>query len=153
MEWLNKVKQLCTNSAVGEGLAAVKYELLRKTGVAVCDAVYGNIVRFLPASWRISLFMKRKTGRRITHVILAQAAGHTLYLFKDKMSPEYAKMTELLRQASWAASATAMVELTNVDELFDMLVPEEAKTILKNALPEVDALEKQIEQQRLDQGK
>lgn len=144
MNWLNKVKDFCDNSAVGEGLAAMKYELLRKTGVAVCDSIHANVMRFLPQSWRATLFMMSPTGKRIMHIVMAQAAGHALYMFKDKMSPKYQQMAELLRTASWAASATAMVELSNVDKLFDILIPEDARKILEKALPEVNALEERI---------
>lgn len=139
-----RIKGVISNSAIGEGLVAVKYELLRKTGVAVCDSITGNLLRFLPSNLRMTIFLMTPTGKRVMHVIIAQAAGHTLYMFKDKMSPKYQQMAELLRTASWAASATAMVELTNVDKLFDMLVPEDARKILENALPEVNQLEEKI---------
>lgn len=149
MDIFGKVKQYCAaNTAVGEGLVAVKYELLRKTGVAVCNSIHANVIRFMPQSWKATLFMMSPTGKRVMQILVAQAAGHTLYMFKDKMSPRYQQMAELLRNASWAASATAMVELANVDKLFDMLVPEEARKILESTLPEVTALEERINEQQ-----
>lgn len=137
-----KFKNLNLSGVVKENLAAMRNEILRVTGVKVCDLLIKNFMRFLPQSWQARFFMGTPMFRQVTTIILAQAIGHTMYIFKDKLSPKYQQYLALMRSSAWQASATAMVELTNVDKLFDMLVPDEVKKLLDESMKNLSDIER-----------
>ena len=67
-----------------------------------------------------------------------------MYNFKDKLSEENQKYLELIRLSAWSASATAMMDLANLDKLFDMMVPDSMKKLLSNGMKDLQQLDNKI---------
>jgi hypothetical protein len=85
------------------------------------------------------------TGKAISTILLSQAIGQVMYNFKDKLSEENQKYLELIRLSAWSASATAMMDLANLDKLFDMLVPDSMKQLLSNGMKDLKQIDNKID--------
>ena len=133
-----------SNRMIMENLQATKNEVLRRIGVGVCSTFLDKIYGFLPQSLKLRLFLMSPTGKAISTILLSQAIGQVMYNFKDKLSEENQKYLELIRLSAWSASATAMLDLTNLDKLFDMLVPDSMKQLLSNGMKDLKQLDNKI---------
>lgn len=133
-----------SNRMLMENLQATKNEVLRRIGVGVCSTFLDKIYGFLPQSLKLRLFLMSPTGKAISTILLSQAIGQVMYNFKDKLSEENQKYLELIRLSAWSASATAMMDLANLDKLFDMLVPDSMKQLLSNGMKDLQQLDNKI---------
>ena len=133
-----------SNHMIMENLQATKNEVLRRIGVGVCSTFLDKIYGLLPQSLKLRLFLMSSTGKAISTILLSQAIGQVMYNFKDKLSEENQKYLELIRLSAWSASATAMLDLTNLDKLFDMLVPDSMKQLLSNGMKDLKQLDNKI---------
>ena len=133
-----------SNHMIMENLQATKNEVLRRLGVGVCSTFLDKIYGFLPQSLKLRLFLMSPTGKAISTILLSQAIGQVMYNFKDKLSEENQKYLELIRLSAWSASATAMMDLANLDKLFDMLVPDSMKQLLSNGMKDLKQLDNKI---------
>lgn len=133
-----------SNRMLMENLQATKNEVLRRIGVGVCGAFLDKIYSFLPQSLKLRLFLMSSTGKAISTVLLSQVIGQVMYNFKDKLSEENQKYLELIRLSAWSASATAMMDLANLDKLFDMLVPDSMKQLLSNGMKDLKQLDNKM---------
>ena len=133
-----------SNHMIMENLQATKNEVLRRLGVGVCSTFLDKIYGFLPQSLKLRLFLMSPTGKAISTILLSQAIGQVMYNFKDKLSEENQKYLELIRLSAWSASATAMMDLANLDKLFDMVVPASMKKLLSNGMKDLDQLDNKI---------
>lgn len=136
--------RIFSNNMIMENLQATKNEVLRRIGVGVCSTFLDKIYGFLPQSLKLRLFLMSPTGKAISTVLLSQAIGQVMYNFKDKLSEENQKYLELIRLSAWSASATAMMDLANLDKLFDMLVPDSMKQLLSNGMKDLKQLDNKI---------
>lgn len=142
-----------SNRMLMENLQATKNEVLRRIGVGVCSTFLDKIYGFLPQSLKLRLFLLSPTGKAISTILLSQAIGQVMYNFKDKLSEENQKYLELIRLSAWSASATAMMDLANLDKLFDMLVPDSMKQLLSNGMKDLQKIETKIEEASAEQTK
>ena len=142
-----------SNRMIMENLQATKNEVLRRIGVGVCSTFLDKIYGFLPQSLKLRLFLMSPTGKAISTILLSQAIGQVMYNFKDKLSEENQKYLELIRLSAWSASATAMMDLANLDKLFDMLVPDSMKQLLSNGMKDLQKIETKIEEASVEQHK
>lgn len=142
-----------SNRMIMENLQATKNEVLRRIGVGVCSTFLDKIYGFLPQSLKLRLFLMSPTGKAISTILLSQAIGQVMYNFKDKLSEENQKYLELIRLSAWSASATAMMDLANLDKLFDMLVPDSMKQLLSNGMKDLQKIETKIEEASAEQTK
>ena len=142
-----------SNRMIMENLQATKNEVLRRIGVGVCSTFLDKIYGFLPQSLKLRLFLMSPTGKAISTILLSQAIGRVMYNFKDKLSEENQKYLELIRLSAWSASATAMMDLANLDKLFDMLVPDSMKQLLSNGMKDLQKIETKIEEASAEQTK
>ena len=136
--------RIFSNNMIMENLQATKNEVLRRIGVGVCSTFLDKIYGILPQSLRLRLFLMSPTGKAISTILLSQAIGQVMYNFKDKLSEENQKYLELIRLSAWSASATAMMDLANLDKLFDMLVPDSMKQLLSNGMKDLKQLDNKI---------
>ena len=136
--------RIFSNSMIMENLQATKNEVLRRLGMGVCSTFLDKIYGFLPQSLKLRLFLMSPTGKAISTILLSQAIGQVMYNFKDKLSEENQKYLELIRLSAWSASATAMMDLANLDKLFDMLVPDSMKQLLSNGMKDLKQLDNKI---------
>lgn len=136
--------RILSNNIIMENLQATKNEVLRRIGVGVCSTFLDKIYGFLPQSLKLRLFLMSPTGKAISTILLSQAIGQVMYNFKDKLSEENQKYLELIRLSAWSASATAMMDLANLDKLFDMLVPDSMKQLLSNGMKDLKQLDNKI---------
>ena len=136
--------RIFSNNMIMENLQATKNEVLRHIGVGVCSTFLDKIYGFLPQSLKLRLFLMSPTGKAISTILLSQAIGQVMYNFKDKLSEENQKYLELIRLSAWSASATAMMDLANLDKLFDMLVPDSMKQLLSNGMKDLKQLDNKI---------
>lgn len=136
--------RIFSNKMLMENLTATKNEVLRRIGVGVCEGLSSRLLSFLPNGWKLQLFLKTDTGKAISTVIIAQALGHTMYHFKDKLSEDNQKYLELMRTAAWSASASALMDVANLDRVFDMLVPDSMKQMLSKGMTDIKAIENKI---------
>lgn len=136
--------RIFSNHMIMENLQATKNEVLRRLGVGVCSTFLDKIYGFLPQSLKLRLFLMSPTGKAISTIFLAQAIGQVMYNFKDKLSEENQKYLELIRLSAWSASATAMMDLANLDKLFDMIVPDSMKQLLSNGMKDLKQLDNKI---------
>lgn len=136
--------RIFSNNMIMENLQATKNEVLRRIGVGVCSTFLDKIYGFLPQSLKLRLFLMSPTGKAISTILLSQAIGQVMYNFKDKLSEENQKYLELIRLSAWSASATAMMDLANLDKLFDMLVPDSMKQLLSNGMKDLKQLDNKI---------
>lgn len=136
--------RIFSNNMIMENLQATKNEVLRRIGVGVCSTFLDKIYGFLPQSLKLRIFLMSPTGKAISTVLLSQAIGQVMYNFKDKLSEENQKYLELIRLSAWSASATAMMDLANLDKLFDMLVPDSMKQLLSNGMKDLKQLDNKI---------
>ena len=146
---LNKIttalnNRIFSNNMIMENLQATKNEVLRRIGVGVCSTFLDKIYGFLPQSLKLRIFLMSPTGKAISTVLLSQAIGQVMYNFKDKLSEENQKYLELIRLSAWSASATAMMDLANLDKLFDMMVPDSMKQLLSNGMKDLKQLDNKI---------
>ena len=137
--------RILSNNIIMENLQATKNEVLRRIGVGVCSTFLDKIYGFLPQSLRLRLFLMSPTGKAISTILLSQAIGQVMYNFKDKLSEENQKYLELIRLSAWSASATAMMDLANLDKLFDMLVPDSMKQLLSNGMKDLKQIDNKID--------
>ena len=142
-----------SNRMLMENLQATKNEVLRRIGVGVCSTFLDKIYGFLPQSLKLRLFLLSPTGKAISTILLSQAIGQVMYNFKDKLSEENQKYLELIRLSAWSASATAMMDLANLDKLFDMIVPESMKQMLSSGMKDLKQIENKIEEASVEQTK
>lgn len=142
-----------SNRMIMENLQATKNEVLRRIGVGVCSTFLDKIYSFLPQSLKLRLFLMSPTGKAISTILLSQAIGQVMYNFKDKLSEENQKYLELIRLSAWSASATAMMDLANLDKLFDMLVPDSMKQMLSSGMKDLKQIENKIEEVSVEQSK
>ena len=142
-----------SNRMLMENLQATKNEVLRRIGVGVCSTFLDKIYGFLPQSLKLRIFLMSPTGKAISTILLSQAIGQVMYNFKDKLSEENQKYLELIRLSAWSASATAMMDLTNLDKIFDMLVPDSMKKLLSNGMKDLQQIENKIEEASVEQTK
>lgn len=142
-----------SNRMLMENLQATKNEVLRRIGVGVCSTFLDKIYGFLPQSLKLRLFLMSPTGKAISTILLSQAIGQVMYNFKDKLSEENQKYLELIRLSAWSASATAMMDLANLDKLFDMIVPESMKQMLSSGMKDLKQIENKIEEASVEQTK
>lgn len=133
-----------SNRMIMENLQATKNEVLRRIGVGVCGTFLDKIYGFLPQSLKLRIFLMSPTGKAISTILLSQAIGQVMYNFKDKLSEENQKYLELIRLSAWSASATAMMDLANLDKLFDMIVPDSMKQLLSNGMKDLKQLDNKI---------
>lgn len=133
-----------SNRMIMENLQATKNEVLRRLGVGVCSTFLDKIYGFLPQSLKLRIFLMSSTGKAISTILLSQAIGQVMYNFKDKLSEENQKYLELIRLSAWSASATAMMDLANLDKLFDMLVPDSMKQMLSSGMKDLKQLDNKI---------
>lgn len=133
-----------SNHMIMENLQATKNEVLRRLGVGVCSIFLDKIYGLLPQSLKLRLFLMSSTGKAISTILLSQAIGQVMYNFKDKLSEENQKYLELIRLSAWSASATAMMDLANLDKLFDMLVPDSMKQMLSSGMKDLKQLDNKI---------
>ena len=136
--------RIFSNNMIMENLQATKNEVLRRIGVGVCSTFLDKIYGLLPQSLKLRLFLMSPTGKAISTILLSQAIGQVMYNFKDKLSEENQKYLELIRLSAWSASATAMMDLANLDKLFDMLVPDSMKQLLSNGMKDLKQLDNKI---------
>ena len=136
--------RIFSNRMIMENLTATKNELLRRIGVGVCEGFSSRLLSFLPNTWKFRLFLMTDTGKALSTVIIAQALGHTMYHFKDKLSEENQKYLELMRTAAWSASASALMDVANLDRVFDMIVPDSMKKLLTAGMSELNKLDNKI---------
>ena len=136
--------RIFSNNMIMENLQATKNEVLRRLGVGVCSTFLDKIYGLLPQSLKLRLFLMSPTGKAISTILLSQAIGQVMYNFKDKLSEENQKYLELIRLSAWSASATAMMDLANLDKLFDMLVPDSMKQLLSNGMKDLKQLDNKI---------
>lgn len=136
--------RIFSNNMIMENLQATKNEVLRRIGVGVCSTFLDKIYGFLPQSLKLRLFLMSPTGKAISTILLSQAIGQVMYNFKDKLSEENQKYLELIRLSAWSASATAMMDLANLDKLFDMMVPDSMKKLLSNGMKDLQQLDNKI---------
>ena len=137
--------RILSNNIIMENLQATKNEVLRRIGVGVCSTFLDKIYGFLPQSLRLRIFLMSPTGKAISTILLSQAIGQVMYNFKDKLSEENQKYLELIRLSAWSASATAMMDLANLDKLFDMLVPDSMKQLLSNGMKDLKQIDNKID--------
>ena len=142
-----------SNRMIMENLQATKNEVLRRIGVGVCSTFLDKIYGFLPQSLKLRIFLMSSTGKAISTILLSQAIGQVMYNFKDKLSEENQKYLELIRLSAWSASATAMMDLANLDKLFDMIVPDSMKQLLSNGMKDLQKIENKIEEVSVEQHK
>ena len=145
--------RIFSNNMIMENLQATKNEVLRRIGVGVCSTFLDKIYGFLPQSLKLRLFLMSPTGKAISTILLSQAIGQVMYNFKDKLSEENQKYLELIRLSAWSASATAMMDLANLDKLFDMIVPESMKQMLSSGMKDLKQIENKIEEASVEQTK
>ena len=136
--------KILNNGIIMENLRAAQAEVLRRIGVGVCDTFINRIIGFLPDSWKFKLLMKTPTGKAIGTVLMAQAIGQTMYIFKDKLSEDNQKYLDLIRTSAWSASATALCDIANLDKVFDMLVPDSMKKLLDNGMNDLKKIDSKI---------
>lgn len=136
--------RIFSNNMIMENLQATKNEVLRRIGVGVCSTFLDKIYGFLPQSLKLRLFLMSPTGKAISTILLSQAIGQVMYNFKDKLSEENQKYLELIRLSAWSASATAMMDLANLDKLFDMLVPDSMKQMLSSGMKDLKQIDNKI---------
>ena len=136
--------RIFSNNMIMENLQATKNEVLRRIGVGVCSTFLDKIYGLLPQSLKLRLFLMSPTGKAISTILLSQAIGQVMYNFKDKLSEENQKYLELIRLSAWSASATAMMDLANLDKLFDMMVPDSMKQLLSNGMKDLKQLDNKI---------
>jgi hypothetical protein len=136
--------RIFSNNMIMENLQATKNEVLRRIGVGVCSTFLDKIYGLMPQSLKLRIFLMSSTGKAISTVLLSQAIGQVMYNFKDKLSEENQKYLELIRLSAWSASATAMMDLANLDKLFDMLVPDSMKQLLSNGMKDLKQLDNKI---------
>ena len=136
--------KILNNGIIMENLRAAQAEVLRRIGVGVCDTFINRIIGFLPDSWKFKLLMKTPTGKAIGTVLMAQAIGQTMYIFKDKLSEDNQKYLDLIRTSAWSASATALCDIANLDKVFDLLVPESMKKLLDNGMNDLKKIDSKI---------
>ena len=146
---LNKItaaldSRIFNNKLIAENLTATKNEILRRIGVGVCEGLNSRVLSFLPNNWKLRIFLATPTGKAISTVILAQALGQTMYHFKDKLSPENQKYLELMRTSAWAASASAMMDMANLDRVFDALVPDSMKKLLSSGMQDLKKVDDKL---------
>ena len=146
-------KHVFSNHMIMENLQATKNEVLRRIGVGVCSTFLDKIYGFLPQSLKLRIFLMSPTGKAISTILLSQAIGQVMYNFKDKLSEENQKYLELIRLSAWSASATAMMDLANLDKLFDMIVPDNMKQLLSNGMKDLQKIENKIEEASVEQTK
>ena len=137
--------KILNNGVIMENLKAAQAEVLRRIGVGVCDTFINRIIGFLPDSWKFKLLMATPSGKAIGTVLMAQAIGQTMYIFKDKLSPDNQRYLDLIRTSAWSASATALCDIANLDRIFDMLVPDSMKKLLDNGMKEIKQIENKID--------
>lgn len=142
-----------SNNMIMENLQATKNEVLRRIGVGVCSTFLDKIYGFLPQSLKLRLFLMSPTGKAISTIFLSQVIGQAMYNFKDKLSEENQKYLELIRLSAWSASATAMMDLANLDKLFDMIVPDSMKQMLSSGMKDLKQIETKIEEVSVEQPK
>lgn len=146
MNFLTNIRESISKSTIAtENLQAMKNEVLRKCGIKVCELMTTNICSFMPDSWRLKIIMSTTTGRQVATVLLSQLIGTSLYAFREGLSPANQKYLDMMRQSAWMASATAMLDITNIDRLFDMLVPKEMKKFLDDSMSQINTIEKRLE--------
>lgn len=136
--------RILSNNIIMENLQATKNEVLRRLGVGVCSTFLDKIYGFLPQSLKLRIFLISPTGKAVSTILLSQAIGQVMYNFKDKLSEENQKYLELIRLSAWSASATAMMDLANLDKLFDMMVPDSMKQLLSNGMKDLKQLDNKI---------
>lgn len=136
--------RILSNNIIMENLQATKNEVLRRLGVGVCSTFLDKIYGFLPQSLKLRIFLMSPTGKAVSTILLSQAIGQVMYNFKDKLSEENQKYLELIRLSAWSASATAMMDLANLDKLFDMMVPDSMKQLLSNGMKDLKQLDNKI---------
>lgn len=136
--------RILSNNIIMENLQATKNEVLRRLGVGVCSTFLDKIYGFLPQSLKLRIFLMSPTGKAVSTILLSQAIGQVMYNFKDKLSEENQKYLELIRLSAWSASATAMMDLANLDKLFDMMVPDSMKKLLSNGMKDLDQIDNKI---------
>lgn len=145
MNFLSSIYNTVSKSVVAnENIQAMKNEVLRKCGVKVCELMTSNICNFLPDSWRIKAILATDTGKQISTVVISQLIGNTMYSFREGLSPQNQKYLDMMRSAAWMASATALMDMTNLDRLFDFLVPKDMKKFLEESYSKIDALDKKL---------
>lgn len=148
--FMSNIKSMAQSPIIAEQTAAMKNEILRKCGVGVCEVLNSRLLSFLPDNLKLRLILATPTGKKIMTIVAAQFIGNTLYAFKDKLSPENQKYLDMIRQSAWMASATAMVEMANLDYVFDMLFPANVKDMLRKNMGEIQRLEAKLNPE--DQG-
>lgn len=136
--------RIFSNNMIMENLQATKNEVLRRVGVGVCSTFLDKIYGFLPQSLKLRLFLMSPTGKAISTILLSQAIGQVMFNFKDKLSEENQKYLELIRLSAWSASATAMMDLANLDKLFDMIVPDSMKQMLSSGMKDLKQIDNKI---------
>ena len=151
MNFLTNIRESISKSAIAtENLQAMKNEVLRKCGIKVCELMTANICSFMPDSWRLKIIMSTTTGRQVATVLLSQLIGTSLYAFREGLSPANQKYLDMMRQSAWMASASAMLDITNIDRLFDMLVPKEMKKFLDDSMSQINRIEEKLEEAPVD---
>lgn len=148
--FMSNIKSMAQSPVIAEQTAAMKNEILRKCGVGVCEVLNSRLLSFLPDNLKLRLILATPTGKKIMTIVAAQFIGNTLYAFKDKLSPENQRYLDMIRQSAWMASATAMVEMANLDYVFDMLFPANVKDMLRKNMGEIQRLEAKLNPE--DQG-
>lgn len=148
--FMSNIKSMAQSPIIAEQTTAMKNEILRKCGVGVCEVLNSRLLSFLPDNLKLRLILATPTGKKIMTIVVAQFIGNTLYAFKDKLSPENQRYLDMIRQSAWMASATAMVEMANLDYVFDMLFPANVKDMLRKNMGEIQRLEAKMNPE--DQG-